>query len=236
MRIEGEILFEPSTLGLSRGGKGKGKGPIKQPPTADPSPCAVQKESKFSMTSSKGDKGKGTDQRPSMVDPSKRTIEAGLESSTTSTMRKRKRTQSDAELSTPWNINFDAIAYVPSKKSTGWTVKEQRRCGELMQEALNQNPKLGESRWKEISDRLMTEGFNKGPGAVKNWWNRNGRAIHNGMDAEKLNGGPRALSTSNRTGAPPKKRAFKKNPERNSRRITNEESEDDSDDNEEPEI
>ena len=95
-----------------------------------------------------------------------------------------------------WNIDFDSKEYKQPVHVDSYTPREQRRCGELMQEALNRDNYMGETRFVYVAEQLTAEGTSRSSDGVRNWWNRTGRVMFDGMDALKSNGQRRKLQTS----------------------------------------
>lgn len=74
-----------------------------------------------------------------------------------------------------------------------WRLFEEDRCIKHMLDIRDEDQITGENRFREASDRLVAEGLDRGFYAVKNIWNRTGRA-RSGFDERKNKTAP--LSTS----------------------------------------
>ena len=64
-----------------------------------------------------------------------------------------------------------------ARRSKGlWRLFEEDRVIDLMLDVRNEKALVGDSRFEEVSARLKAEGVKRGSLAVKNFWNRRGRA------------------------------------------------------------
>jgi hypothetical protein len=79
-----------------------------------------------------------------------------------------------------------------------WRLFEEDRAIKHMLDVRDEAQISGEARFQQVSDRLKAEGIGRGFFAVKNYWNRTGRA-RSGFDERKNKTAPLATSKQGKT-------------------------------------
>ena len=90
-----------------------------------------------------------------------------------------------------------------------WRLFEEDRAIKHMFDVRDEGHLAGETRFQEVSDRLKKEGIDRGFFAVKNYWNRTGRA-RSGFDERKNKTAPLATSKQGKAFRKGKKAQSKK--------------------------
>ena len=88
---------------------------------------------------------------------------------------------------------LEASKHDPRRSKGLWRLFEEDRVIDHMLDVRDENALVGDSRFEEVSARLKAEGVKRGPLAVKNFWNRKGRA-RSGFDERKGPGRPLVTS------------------------------------------
>lgn len=81
---------------------------------------------------------------------------------------------------------------------SSWRLFEEDRAIKHMLDVRDEAQLSGEARFQQVSDRLKAEGIRRGFFAVKNYWNRTGRA-RSGFDERKNKTAPLATSKQGKT-------------------------------------
>ena len=80
------------------------------------------------------------------------------------------------------------------KRGQPWIEIEEKACQDIMRDIMTNRTHIkGENRFEETGQRLQAMGYNRNGGAVKNYWNRVGRAA-TGLDERRKKNNPLATS------------------------------------------